>query len=244
MVDALLDTLGPAGTLVVPAFTFAHGSKADPVFDMARDPSEMGQITEATRRRPEARRSCHLLHSVAALGQHAPELTANHGPSAWAADGPFWKLRELGGHILLLGVPYLCCTFFHLIEQMVQIPYRRWVEQKARARAVDGREHPLPVHAFTPRPEFPGNDFNKFGILLEKRGCVRKEAVGNAVARLFSTSDALELGIAQYRKDPLLFVRCGPQTTPLEDCVFSQDLRAETCVVDPFHIYRGTVLES
>ena len=56
MIDALLDTLGPAGTLVVPTFTFAHGSKANPVFNMARDPSEMSQITEATRRRPAARR--------------------------------------------------------------------------------------------------------------------------------------------------------------------------------------------
>ena len=88
VIDALLDTLGPAGTLVVPTFTFAHGSKANPVFNMARDPSEMSQITEATRRRPEARRSCHLLHSVAALGQHALELTAYHGPSAWAMMVP------------------------------------------------------------------------------------------------------------------------------------------------------------
>ena len=126
---------------------------------------------------------------------------------------------------------------------MVQVPYRHWVEQKTRARTVDEREQPLPVHAFSLRPKFPGNDFNKFGILLEKRGCVRKGAVGNAMARLFNASTAPKLGIAQYsRKNPHLFVRCSSHPTPLEDCVYSRDLRAETCVVDPFQIYRGTAL--
>ena len=64
------------------------------------------------------------------------------------------------------------------------------------------------------------------------------------MARLFNASTALELGIAQYRKDPHLFVRCSSHPTPLEDCVYSRNLRAETCVVDPFQIYRGTALQN
>ena len=167
VVDAILGVLGPTGTLVVPTFTFDRGSDDYPVFDPARDPSGMGRVTEVTRTRPGARRSCHLLHSIAALGVHADEITASHGPSAWAADGPFWMLNELDAHILLLGVPYLRCTFFHVVEQLVQVPYRRWREVEARVQDRDGSQHPLLTLIYSPKPGFAGNDFNKLGALLE-----------------------------------------------------------------------------
>ncbi len=110
LVEALLEVFGVMGTLVVPTFTFAHGRVDAPIFDPQQDRSEMGTITEAVRTRPGARRSCHLLHSVAAVGAQAETITAVHGPSAWAADGPFWQLYELDARIVLLGVPDLRCT--------------------------------------------------------------------------------------------------------------------------------------
>ena len=237
IVDAFLDILSPGGTLVVPTFTFAHGNDDNRVFDSARDPSEMGRLTEVTRTRPGARRSCHLLHSVAALGAHAEEITASHGPSAWAADGPFWKLYELDAHILLLGVPYLRCTFFHVVEQLVQVPYRRWREVEARVQDRDGSQRPLLTLIYSPKPGFAGNDFNKLGALLEERGLVQVGTVGNAVARVFRARDVLEVGLAQYRKDPLLFVMTADRCTPLRDGVLTAELHNEKSVLDPALIY-------
>ena len=237
IVDALLDVLGPAGTLVVPAFTFVHGRSDNPVFDPARDRSEMGRLSETTRTRPRARRSRHLLHSVAALGRHAQEITVDHGPSAWAADGPFWKLNELDAHILLLGVPYLRCTFFHLIEQLVQVPYRRWREVEAKVREQDGSERPLLTSIYSPKPGFAGNDFNKLGSLLEERGLARVGSVGNAVARLFRARPALEVGLTAYRSDPRLFLLTGDRYTALRDGVLTDELHSEKAVLDPALIY-------
>ena len=237
VVDAFLDVLGSTGTLVVPTFTFSHGGKLDPVFDPIRDPSEMGRITEVTRTRPGARRSRHLLHSVAALGPHAKEITAVHGASAWAADGPFWKLYELDAHILMLGVPYLRCTFFHVIEQLVQVRYRRWREVEARVREPDGRKRPLPMFGYSPKPGFVGNDFNKLGVILEERGLAQVGAVGNAVARRFQARDALEIGLAEYRKDPLLLVNTDGSITQLRDGVLTADLHNEKSVIDPTKVY-------
>ena len=239
LVDAFLQVLKPAGTLAVPAFTFSHSGSANPVFDPALDPSEMGRLTEETRTRPGARRSYHLLHSVAALGGQAAEIAAIHGPSAWAADGPFWKLFELDAYILLLGVPYLRCTFFHLLEQLVQVPYRRWREVEAFVRDPDGSLRQLPTLVYSPKPGFAGNDFNKLGVLLEKRGLVQVGKVGNAVARLFRARDALEFGLAQYRVDPLIFVRDGERCTPLPDGVLTDELDNEKSVIDPALIYRN-----
>ena len=237
VVDALLDVLGSTGTLVVPTFTFSHGGKLNPVFDPVRDPSEMGHISEVVRTRPDAQRSCHLLHSVAALGSRAEEITAVHGPSAWAADGPFWKLYELNAHILMLGVPYLRCTFFHVIEQLVQVRYRQWREVEARVREQDGRKRPLPVFGYSPKPGFVGNDFNKLGAILEERGLAQVGAVGNAVARRFRARDALEVGLAEYRKDPLLLVKTSDGITKLRDGVLTEELHNEKSVIDPTKIY-------
>ncbi len=238
VVDAFLDVLGPSGTLVVPTFTFTHGRSDRPVFDLARDPSEMGRITEETRTRAGAQRSCHLLHSVAALGAHAGEITAVHGPSAWAADGPFWKLHELDAQILLLGVPYLRCTYFHLLEQLVQVRYRRWREVEARVRGQDGSLRSLPTFVYSPGPDFPGNDFNKLGNLLERRGLARVGSVGNAVTRRFRARDAFDLGLARYRQDPQLFLLTGERCTPLRDGVLTDELNNEKSVLDPALIYR------
>lgn len=237
VVNAFLDLLGPTGTLVVPAFTFSHGGKSNPVFDPIRDPSEMGRISEVVRTRPGAQRSHHLLHSVAALGPHAEDITASHGPSAWAADGPFWKLYELDAHILMLGVPYLRCTFFHVIEQLVQVRYRRWREVEAKVRDPDGRERPLPMFGYSPKPGFASNDFNKLGSMLEERGLAQVGVVGNAVARRFRARDALEVGLAEYRKDPLLLVKTGNGITQLRDGVLTEELHNEKSVIDPTKIY-------
>jgi aminoglycoside 3-N-acetyltransferase len=239
LVDAFLQVLGPAGTLSVPTFTFSHSGKTDPVFNPASDPSEMGRLTEETRTRPGAQRSCHLLHSVAALGAQATEITASHGPSAWAKDGPFWKLHELDAYILLLGVPYLRCTFIHLLELLVDVPYRRWREVEGRVRAPDGSHRPLRTLAFSPKPDFIGNDFNRLGTMLEDRGLVMAGSVGNAVTRLFRARDAFEIGLAQYRIDPDIFLMKGQKYTQLRCGVLTEDLHNEKWVLDPAQIYRS-----
>src|SRR5947208_1183238 len=50
VVDALLEVVGPTGTVMVP--TFNHG-KAD-IYDPAETPSTNGAVTEAFRKRTEA----------------------------------------------------------------------------------------------------------------------------------------------------------------------------------------------
>lgn len=238
VVDALLEVVGATGTLVVPTFTFAHGRVDDPIFDPQRDRSEMGAITEAVRARPGARRSCHLLHSVAALGAQAETITAVHGPSAWAADGPFWQLHELDARIVLLGVPYLRCTWFHVIEQLVQVRYRVWIEKCAWRRLADGQIEPLPTWMYRGTSDFVGNDFNKLGARLEEAGHVQVGAVGNAITRCFTVRSALALGVACYRQDPLLFVKTTADYHPISGGAVTGELYKEKVVVAPEQVYQ------
>ena len=93
------------------------------------------------------------------------------------------------------------------------------------------------MFGYSPRPGFVGNDFNKFGVILEERGLAQVSAVGNAVARLFRARDALEVGLAEYRKDPLLLVKAGDGITKLRDGALTEELHNEKSVIDPTKIY-------
>jgi aminoglycoside 3-N-acetyltransferase len=75
VVEALLEAVGPQGTLVAPTFVFMRQRRANPVIDPAVDHSEMGAISEEIRRHPEALHSIAYRHSVAAIGRRARVIT-------------------------------------------------------------------------------------------------------------------------------------------------------------------------
>jgi aminoglycoside 3-N-acetyltransferase len=64
-VDAVLETAGPDGTVLMPVMTFGEP------FDPAHSPSRCGLITETFRRRPDAVRSLSPTHSIAGIGADA-----------------------------------------------------------------------------------------------------------------------------------------------------------------------------
>ena len=231
VVDALLDVLGSEGTLAVPTFSSMNRKRGLP-FDPLNTPSEVGRITNCVRNRPGAFRSPHLWQSMSALGKRAEEMMSIHRPAAWAAGGPFWKLYEWDAQILLLGVPYFRSTFWHFIEQMVQPAYGRWSEATGRVVNPDGTESPLNTRTFGPKPGY-SHDFNKFGARLEALGHVSIGTVGNAMARLYRARDALDSGVAEYRKDPMLLLKTGDTLTQLRDGVIVGPYNNEKSVVDP-----------
>ncbi len=117
--------------------------------------------------------------------------------------------------------------------------YRQWRKVDAWVQEPAGRKRPLPTFSYSPRPEFVGNDFNEFGAMLEKRGLAQVGAVGNAMARRFRARDALKVGLAEYRKDPLLLVKTGDGITQLRDGFLTEGRHNEKSVIDPTQIYEG-----
>lgn len=140
VVDALLEVLGPEGTLVAYTATPENSStsrlhhaavagltpeEADryragmPRFDPATTPASptMGALSEAIRTRPGALRSSHPQTSWAALGPHAREITAAHPlTSHLGPQSPLGRLYDLDARVLMLGVPMERFTAFHLAD--------------------------------------------------------------------------------------------------------------------------------
>ncbi|MEQ8701482.1 MAG: AAC(3) family N-acetyltransferase [Bauldia litoralis] len=144
VVEAILDAVGPGGTLMMPAYSgdlsdpaewrhppvdpamIAEIKDAIPAFDPARTPTRgMGAVAEYFRTVPGTRRSPHPQSSFCAFGPAAEALVASHPyDNRFGPMSPLGRLCELEGKVLLLGAPFNTVSLFHLTQHSVS-PIRR-----------------------------------------------------------------------------------------------------------------------
>ena len=144
VVLALLDALGPDGTLVAYASWEEHVYHASdwpeehvdaylaetPVFDTATGEAarDHGRIPERVRTWPGARRSAHPEASVVAVGARADELTAGHPQDeGYGPDSPFARVVAADGQVLMLGAPLETVTLLHHAEAIARVADKRRV---------------------------------------------------------------------------------------------------------------------
>ncbi len=147
VLDALLEVLGPAGTLMMyvgweediedfyqwpPERQAAYLAECPP-FDPAtsRAHRKWSILTEYLRTRPGACRSGNPGASVAAVGAKAQWLTADHPLQfGYGPGSPLAKLCEAEGQVLLLGSPLSAVTLLHYAEHLAAVPHKRMVRYK------------------------------------------------------------------------------------------------------------------
>ena len=192
VIDAILETIGPDGTLVVPTFNYDPG-----VFDPAATPSVVGMITEAVRIRPEAIRSSHPTHSVAAIGRLAEQITEDHDRvEAFARNSALHKAARVGGKILQLGVTQTSNSSIHVAEELAQVPYldkQRRVGIKLRSGKV--------VHKWVRRPGC-SQGFEAIDELLYEQDAIKETIIGRCKARLMGARAVIEVAVDMLRADP------------------------------------------
>jgi aminoglycoside 3-N-acetyltransferase len=219
VVQALLDVLGPAGTLVVPAQTPDNRDPAGwtdppipeswlpvirehlPGFDPDVTPSVgMGVIAEQVRTWPGAVRSAHPQSSFAAVGPLACSLLAHHELTCHLGEAsPLGRLEKAGATVLLLGVDFSRCTAFHLAEYRLPTPSR---EYSCAVLAPEGRRWVTYTDVALDDSDFArlGADFHA------ESNAVRTGRVGAAPSLVFPLPDAvafaIEWFVAQRGLDP------------------------------------------
>ena len=196
VIQALLEVLGPGGTLVMPA---ESPQLADPaghdVFDAQTTPTTMGAIAEAFRSYPGTRRSGHPLVSVCANGRHAQEITAEHALEFCEGRGtPFEKLYDLDACTLLLGVGFNRCTSLHYAESLV--PNRRTMISRLPIVENGVRVWVEKLSMGTDN----GTHFPVVGQRFAAGGHVRSGKVGNADALFCSTRALVDFAAGYFRE--------------------------------------------
>ena len=128
-IELLLDLIGPAGTLAMPAFPI--DPNPDKVFFVDRAPVYTGLLCEVFRRFPGVQRSIHLSSSVCAIGPQADFLLRDHHLTImpWGTQSPFCRLAELDARMLGLGAGFEYMTPLHAAECLLydEVPYFRGV---------------------------------------------------------------------------------------------------------------------
>ncbi|MGW2235879.1 aminoglycoside N(3)-acetyltransferase, partial [Streptomyces sp. NPDC001759] len=142
VVRALLDAVGPDGTIVVPTQTgdisdpalwnsppvpeewWARIRTSMPAYDPLVTPTRgVGVVPETVRTWPGALRSAHPQTSFAALGPDAARIVDGHATDCRLGEhSPLARLEEMGARVLLLGAGYGSCTSFHLAEYRIPSP--------------------------------------------------------------------------------------------------------------------------
>ena len=210
LIDALLEVVGPGGTVMVPTLTGSQDLSADnpPTFDPDVTPCWTGRVPESFRQRPTAVRSLHPTHSVAAIGTHARAFTKGHEYSITPCgpDSPYGRLVEDRGFIVLLGVTHSSNTTFHHVEEIVGVPYHMQPGLVA-ARVAKGGElriiH-LMIHRYGPR-----RDFQRMEPLLRERGIQRDGQIGRAEVRLVDAYSMVQVTRLALLQDPTILLAPG-----------------------------------
>lgn len=218
LLEALLEALGPQGTLVA-YVSWEHSSydatlggralppaqrAAWPVFDPAAAPLPYGGFGRFNRficAHPEVSRSGHPDASFAAIGPLAGHLTADHALSdGYGPSSPLGRFVAAAGKVLTLGAPPGSVTVLHLAEALARIPGKRRVRYEVPVLRAGER-------CWCPAEEFDTNGL--LDVLLEtgvdaiaqiatdyvEAGKGLRGRVGEAGCWLFDAHDLVSFGV-------------------------------------------------
>lgn len=205
VISALLDVVGPAGTILMPSFQ--KGGEHDLlrrgcVFNLLESRSEMGLISETFRLWPGVKRSLSPTHCTAGLGARAEELLRGHQDCMVSVGrgSPYDKLVRAGGHVLLLGVTHANNTTLHLVENINGAPTVCRELFKPTVIDTEGQSHVVPTY-----PHMPGlmRRYVRVEEELLATGIQVNGRVGQAEARLIHAHPMAELIGRHIHEDPL-----------------------------------------
>ncbi len=211
--EALLQAIGPSGTLVMPAHT-SHLTEPSrwqhppipeawwpvvrdhlPAYDPATTPTrDMGAVVECFRTFPGTLRSAHPHASFVALGPLSIDIVGEHLPGCMFGDAsPIGRLYELDAQVLLLGVGHGNNTSIHLGEYRADFPGKTFHEEGAPMR-VDGERRWVTFRDL----QVNDDDFEALGAAFAATGKERTGRVAQGDARLMNVRDIVDFATAWF----------------------------------------------
>ena len=198
LIDALLEIVGPTGTVCVPTHSLNWIGKAP--YDPKTSPSYTGAVPAAFLKRPNAQRSLHPTHSVAAIGPHAAELIAGHDHTVapQAREGFWGNFVKAQGKVLML-CRLQSNTLLHSGELWGGIPMPTCVAHVQRnGERVEFTLSGMPWHVHA---------FDLVHDELNARGHLYSSPLGASKIYAMDAREAVDLMTELIKKDPTIALR-------------------------------------
>jgi len=216
VIRALMQTLTPEGTLVMPTFSGSNSEpskwenppvpkswwdtirKEMPAFEPKITPTRgMGKIAETFRNWPDVLRSNHPISSFAAWGKNAKFITENHELIGDLGEGsPISRLYELDGQILLIGVNHENNSSIHLAEYRSDFPGKRY-NKSGCAMLINNKRKWVEWEEL----EVNSDDFAQLGMDFESKINYKPGKIGLAESRLISLRAIVDFGIEWLKEN-------------------------------------------
>ena len=220
VIRAIMQTLTPSGTLVMPTFTGGNSEpskwqnppvpeswweiirKEMPAFEPQITPTRgIGKIVELFRNWPGVLRSNHPMSSFAAWGKNAKFIIENHELIDDLGEGsPISRLYKLDAQILLIGVTHENNTSIHLAEYRSDFPGKKKTITGS-AISVNNKQKWVEWEEL----ELNSDDFAQLGADFESKINYKPGKIGMAESRLVSVRAIVDFGVEwlkQNRKVP------------------------------------------
>jgi aminoglycoside 3-N-acetyltransferase len=220
IIDAILETIGPTGTVIFPAFS---GHLTDPVdwrspsvpvkwqdrirknmlpFDKNLTPTRsVGILCDAALQYPDVERSNHPTHSISALGKHAREIVADHPlHSGQGTDSPYERIYKLGPKVLLFGIGLEACTLIHMAEFRAYGSFVQSRRSRVRHQFADGTDF-VEIDV----SNLDTNSFERLRPMLAKADCLMETFFGPYRITSLDGKAAVDMATAELVKDKNFF---------------------------------------
>lgn len=211
VVDALMQVITAAGTLVMPTHSTDNTDPAtwrkppvpSPYWETIRQhmppyrpestpTNRMGRINECFRNYPGVLRSSHPAFSFAAWGQHADFVVSNQAlNNSVAEESPTGRIYDLDGWVCLLGVGYANNTSLHLADYRAQWQ-SKVTEHNGSAMLVNGQRQWVTYYD----EAVAADDFDDLGAAFESEaGTVQASMIGQAAVRVMRQRTLVDFAV-------------------------------------------------
>lgn len=213
VIEALIETVGKEGTIMMPTQTWKNLDPEDgvhwdcdasdwqiirdhwPAYDKNLTPTNtMGAVAEMFRQWPGSLRSDHPARSVCAWGKHAEFLTGDHSLSdIFGSKSPIGRLYLLDAKVLLLGVGYDKNTSLHLADVRAEYPGKHDCTEYSAVM-----ENGVRVWKKYDTLYVDGEDFDAIGEAFERQcpGAVVKGLIGEGEVRLMKQRELVDFAVS------------------------------------------------
>ncbi|MFM7016643.1 MAG: AAC(3) family N-acetyltransferase [Bacteroidota bacterium] len=208
LIEALLETIGTKGTLLMPAFPATARNKdfleSSPTFDLLNTSSQMGLTSEIFRKLPGVKRSFHPTDSICALGKEAEYFTNTHfgNVTPYNENSPFRKLCNKHGKILMLGTTLNgACTNLHTLEDAVDFKYPIYDEKIFNVKMIDDKGHCITMDTKVHNPIWSAKrNCDALKPIFEKEKVLTNSIIGEAKCMLIDADKMLQVMIDYYNR--------------------------------------------